>query len=119
MKLLQGGTLVEAVHFLQLHGVNKVSAAAVHPVLSGKAWIASERLTLKSWSSQIAFPYETNSRKYDKFKVLSVAPLLGEAIMRIHNGAHHQQAVSLRLEARCDSKRGLSQGLSRFRAVSL
>lgn len=85
-EIASGGTLVEAVHFLQLHGVNKVSAAAVHPVLSGKAMDRIREVDIEELVVTDSIPLRDKQQEYDKFKVLSVAPLLGEAIMRIHNG---------------------------------
>lgn len=85
-EIASGGTLVEAVHFLQQHGVNKVSAAAVHPVLSGKAMDRIREVEIEELVVTDSIPLGEKQQEYNKFKVLSVAPLLGEAIMRIHNG---------------------------------
>lgn len=85
-EIASGGTLVEAVHFLQQHGVNKVSAAAVHPVLSGKAMDRIREVEIEELVVTDSIPLREKQQEYNKFKVLSVAPLLGEAIMRIHNG---------------------------------
>lgn len=85
-EIASGGTLVEAVHFLQQQGVNKVSAAAVHPVLSGKAMDRIREVEIEELVVTDSIPLREKQHEYNKFKVLSVAPLLGEAIMRIHNG---------------------------------
>ena len=85
-EIASGGTLVEAVHFLKKHGVNSVSAAAVHPVLSGHAVQRLRNTELEELVVTNSIPLKEKQSQYDKFKVLSVAPMLGEAIMRIHNG---------------------------------
>ncbi len=74
-EIASGGTLVEAVHFLQLHGVNKVSAAAVHPVLSGKVMDRIREVDIEELVVTDSIPLRDKQQEYDKFKVLSVAPL--------------------------------------------
>jgi ribose-phosphate pyrophosphokinase len=85
-EIASGGTLVEAVHFLKKNGVRSVSAAAVHPVLSGHAVERLRKTELNELVVTNSIPLKEKKSQYDKFKVLSVAPLLGDAIMRIHNG---------------------------------
>jgi ribose-phosphate pyrophosphokinase len=78
------GTLVQAVGALAREGARRILACGVHPVLSGPA---VERIG----SSPIEEVIVTNSIPVDDGKrggrvtVLSVAPLLGEAIRRIHD----------------------------------
>lgn len=77
------GTIQLAADALIEKGAKAVYACATHPVLSGPA---IERLQ----NSQIKELVVTNSielpeaKKIDKITQLSVAPLIGEAIMRIH-----------------------------------
>lgn len=85
-EIASGGTLVEAVHFLKKHGVKRVSAAAVHPVLSGHAVERLRNTELEELVVTNSIPLGEKQSQYEKFKVLSVAPLLGDAIIRIHNG---------------------------------
>lgn len=81
------GTLVKTVDALLEQGAAKVYAAASHPVLSGEAVqrIASSRLEQVIVTDSIPLRPEaqglTNS---GKIKVLSVAGLLGAAILNIH-----------------------------------
>ncbi|PID55899.1 ribose-phosphate pyrophosphokinase [candidate division KSB3 bacterium] len=84
-EVASGGTLVEAIHFLKKHGVNNISAAAVHPVLSGHAIERLRQTELEELVVTDSIPLQAKRSQYDKFHVLSVAPLLGDAIMRIHN----------------------------------
>jgi ribose-phosphate pyrophosphokinase len=85
-EIASGGTLVEAVHFLKEKGVKSVTAAAVHPVLSGRAVERIRETELEELVVTNSIPLRDKQKQYDKFKVLSVAPLLGDAIIRIHNG---------------------------------
>ena len=78
-----GGSLVEAVKALQEAGAVSVYAAITHPILSGPA---KERLAaspLKELVVTDTIPIDAG-RRLPKIRVLSVAPLLGEAIRRIH-----------------------------------
>ena len=76
------GTMVAAANMLINRGAKRVLACATHGVLSGPA---VERLT----NSPIEQVIITNTipvgdKMFNKLKVVSVAPLLGEAIKRIH-----------------------------------
>jgi ribose-phosphate pyrophosphokinase len=78
------GTLTQAVDTLLSHGAKKVSACATHPVLSGPA---VERITVSGLIELVVtdtIPLSPQARKCRKIKQLSVAPLLAEAIKRIH-----------------------------------
>lgn len=85
-EVASGGTLVEAIHFLREHDVRSITAAAVHPVFSGQAIARIRETDIEELVVTDTIPLGEKQEKYDKFKVLSVAPLLGEAIMKIHNG---------------------------------
>jgi len=77
------GTIVQAVSALKAEGARRILASCTHPVLSGQA---IERLE----KSEIAEVVVTNTipvredQQSKKITVLSVAPLLAEAIHRIH-----------------------------------
>ncbi len=76
------GTMVAAVNMLINRGAKRVIACVTHGVLSGPA---VERLT----NSQIEQVIATNTiplgeKMFSKLKLVSVAPLLGEAIKRIN-----------------------------------
>lgn len=77
------GSLVEAVDALKSKGVKDVYATITHAVLSGPAIERLKKSALKKLyvTNTISLPPE---KKIDKIEVLSVAPLLGEAIKRIH-----------------------------------
>ena len=79
------GSLVTAVSALKDHGVTKVYSCATHPVFSGNA---HERILSSAMEELVVtdtIPVPEADRN-GKITVLSVAPLLGEAIRRIHEG---------------------------------
>lgn len=78
-----GGTILEGAQALLERGAEAVYAAATHPVFSGPAYerLAHPALTRIVVTNTI--PVD-RSRLGDKLDVLSVAPLFGEAIIRIH-----------------------------------
>lgn len=80
-----GGTIVQAAEALLKEGAKEVYACCTHPVLSGTAAEKIARSLLKELvvTNTIPLPPE---KQFPKIKVLSVAPLFGEAIRRIHEG---------------------------------
>ncbi len=77
------GTLVQAVEAVKREGARRVLACGVHPVLSGPAIsrIAAPLLEELVITNSIPLP---PAKQLPKIQVLSVAPLLAEAIRRIH-----------------------------------
>ena len=80
-----GGTVANAAQALLDHGVKEVYCFASHPVLSRNApdTMAKSAFTEIVVTDTIPIGQE---KRNGKFTVLSVAPLLGEAIYRIHYG---------------------------------
>jgi len=78
-----GGSLLEAAAALKKAGVKKIYAAVVHGVLSGDAIKNVENSLLEGLIITNTIPLP-NHKKHPKIEVLSVAPLLAEAIKRIH-----------------------------------
>ncbi len=78
------GSLVEAVAALKKAGALEVYASITHPVLCGEAIERLKNSQIKELvvTDTIPIPKE---KMIPRIKVLSVASLLGEAIMRIHN----------------------------------
>ncbi|MBK8870080.1 MAG: ribose-phosphate pyrophosphokinase [Elusimicrobia bacterium] len=77
-----GGTLVKAAQALSDGGATRVLAAAAHGVLAGPA---IERLNASPVEELvITNSIPLNHKDARKIRVLSVAPLLAEAIQRIH-----------------------------------
>ncbi len=79
-----GGTLVKVAHKIRENGATKVYAACVHGVLSGAASDLVERSSLEEMVLTDSIPIR--HLEGGKIKVLSIAPLMGEAIARNHQG---------------------------------
>lgn len=84
------GTITLAANALVENGAKEVYACCTHPVLSGPAIERIQNSKIKELvvTNSIALPEE---KRIDKLVELSVAPLIGEAIIRVHE----QQSVSL------------------------
>ncbi len=80
-----GATLIKASELLMQHGAKAVHACVTHPVLSRDAVSSLRGSLLQSLAVTDTIPLNSEAQTLDKIKVLSVAPLLGEAIRRIHN----------------------------------
>jgi len=81
------GTLVQAEEALRRQGARRTYAAAVHGVFSGPALERIEASGLQSLLVSNTIPVEAAMARCPRIRALSVAPLLGEAIQRIHDGA--------------------------------
>ena len=78
------GTLMEATDALLGAGASEVHACCSHPVLSGPALERISNSPIKSVGTTDSIPLGNGLSQNPKIKVLSIAPLLGEAILRIH-----------------------------------
>ncbi|CAD7778407.1 Ribose-phosphate pyrophosphokinase [Candidatus Methanoperedenaceae archaeon GB50] len=78
------GPLTEAAHVLMEHGANNVYACCTHAVLSGPAIDRLINSPIKKLVVTDTIPLKKRAKDCGKIEVLSVAPLLGEAIKRIH-----------------------------------
>jgi len=79
------GTLVESARALEREGARAVSAVITHAVLSGPAIKRVEESPLMELVVTDTIPLRGDANNCDKLHVISVAPLLGEAIRRINN----------------------------------
>src|SRR6187401_3311619 len=79
------GTLVEITRALEREGVTEIYACATHGVLSDPAIdrIAASNLREVVLTDSVPLP---ERKRLAKITTLSVAPLIGEAIRRIHRG---------------------------------
>jgi ribose-phosphate pyrophosphokinase len=84
------GTLVNAATALMKQGAKSVAACATHPVLSGPALERIRESALTEVVVTNSIPLTEEAKASGKFKVVSVARLLAEAIRRIH----HSDSVS-------------------------
>ncbi|MGO9621340.1 MAG: ribose-phosphate diphosphokinase [Desulfobaccales bacterium] len=80
-----GGTLAMAAELLIRHGVRTVHACVTHPVMSRHAVSNIRGSLVQSVAVTDTIPLSPEAAALEKIRVLSVAPLLGEAIKRIHN----------------------------------
>jgi ribose-phosphate pyrophosphokinase len=79
------GSLVGVVSALQKQGVKEVFACCTHPIFSGPAIQRIASCPVKEVVVTDTVPV-ADDKKLDKITVLPIAPLLGEAIHRIHTG---------------------------------
>ena len=80
-----GSTLVEGIELLRRRCATAVYAGATHPILSGAAVSRIDKSSLEELVITDTVPLPPEKR-IDKITVLSLAPLIGEAIGRIHTG---------------------------------
>ncbi len=76
------GTIVQAASALVAEGAKDVIACCSHPVLSGPAIERMENSVLSEVIVTNSIPL--GNKKCEKIKVLSIAPLLAEAISRVY-----------------------------------
>jgi ribose-phosphate pyrophosphokinase len=81
------GTLTKTVEALKKNGAKRILAAGVHGVLSGPALDRINDSPLESVLITNTTPLEDKIARSPKLRPLSVAPLLGEAIRRIHENS--------------------------------
>jgi ribose-phosphate pyrophosphokinase len=79
-----GGTIAQGAKACMEYGARRVWAACTHAVLSGPALDRLNACELEEIVVTNTIPLNGKDRICPKLKVLSVAPLLGEAIKRIH-----------------------------------
>ena len=79
------GTITEAALILKKYGAKEIYVLATHPVLSGPAMQRLEESQIKEIlvTNTIELPKEKSIKK---IKIISIAPLLSEAITRSHEG---------------------------------
>ena len=78
------GTIVKGAQACMDHGAREVWAACTHAVLTGPALDLIQRSCLKQVIVTNSIPLRGKEQSCPKLHQLSVAPLLGEAIRRIH-----------------------------------
>ncbi|MGB2695418.1 MAG: ribose-phosphate pyrophosphokinase [Dehalococcoidia bacterium] len=85
-EILSGGTMVEGAALLRARGATAVFAGVTHGILSGQAprIIGESSIQELVVTDTIPLPPE---KQFPQLRTLSIAPLLGEAISRIHTGS--------------------------------
>ena len=79
------GTLAQAVGAVQREGARRILACGIHPVLSGPAIERIKASPMEEVVVTNSIPLSADKRTAARITVLTVAPLLGEAIRRIHD----------------------------------
>jgi ribose-phosphate pyrophosphokinase len=79
------GTLIQAVGAIQREGARRILACGVHAVLSGPAIERIKASPIEEVIVTNSVPLTQDKRTAARITVLTVAPLLGEAIRRIHD----------------------------------
>ena len=80
-----GGTVIATAHALKEHGAKDIYCAVTHPVLSGEASniLAQSDVIETVVTDTLPVP---DAKRSSNLTVLSIAPMLGDAIHRIHGG---------------------------------
>jgi ribose-phosphate pyrophosphokinase len=81
------GTLTQAAAALREFGAKSVSAVATHAVLSGPAVERINNSVLERVMVSNTIPLSAEGQKSNRMEVVSVAPLIGEAIHRVHGSS--------------------------------
>ena len=81
------GTLTKTVDALVEKGARRVLAAGIHGILSGPAIDRIQKSPLELVLLTNTTPVDENLHRCSKLRALTVAPLLGEAIRRIHENS--------------------------------
>jgi ribose-phosphate pyrophosphokinase len=79
------GSLIKVVSALRQRGVKEIYACCTHPIFSGEAIKNIASSPVKEVVVTDTVPVN-GKKKLDRITVLPIAPLLGEAIRRIHTG---------------------------------
>ena len=85
-EILTGGTVASAVKLLRSRGARSVRVACVHPVMAAKAFEVLDTADIDEVVYTDTLPLVRGSFKNVPATVLSVAPLIGDAMHRIHTG---------------------------------
>lgn len=80
------GTLAEAARALADRGARSIHAFCTHPVLSGPAVDRIEASPIQTLVATDTIPLSKAALESDKIHILSIADLVGEAIIRSHRG---------------------------------
>jgi ribose-phosphate pyrophosphokinase len=81
------GTLAKTVSALKEKGAGRILAAGIHAVLSDPAIARIEESPLEAVLITDTTPLDEKLARCEKLRPFSVAPLLGEAIRRIHENS--------------------------------
>ncbi len=82
------GSMVQAVQLVKREGARRVFMVFVHPIFSGPAAERLSSIPVEEIITTDTVPVSAEKRALigDKLKILSIAPLLGEVMLRAHEG---------------------------------
>ncbi|OQY36387.1 MAG: ribose-phosphate pyrophosphokinase [Anaerolineaceae bacterium 4572_5.2] len=83
-----GGSIIEAFNLAKENGAHDVYLAFVHPIFSSNAAERLAALPIKQviTTDTVPISLEDQARFGDRLKIISIAPMLGEVILRAHEG---------------------------------
>jgi len=84
-EVLTAGTLVEGVELVKRSGARKVYTVCTHAILAGPAIERLRDAPIEEFICTDTVPIPSEKR-LPNFKIISVAPMLAETIMRTHEG---------------------------------
>ncbi|MDW8055060.1 MAG: ribose-phosphate diphosphokinase, partial [Anaerolineae bacterium] len=80
-----GRSLVSAAELLERHGAREIYAAVTHPVLGGDGAERLRASNIRELVTTDTLPVPAE-KAWPGLRILTVAPMLAEAIQRIHSG---------------------------------
>lgn len=83
-----GGSIAEAINLAREKGARNIYLAFIHPVFSSDAAkkLAELDITEIITTDTVPIPLEDQALFGDRLKICSIAPMLGEVILRAHEG---------------------------------
>lgn len=83
-----GGSVAQAIQLARKNGARDIYLAFVHPIFSADAAKRIAELDVKEviTTDTVPIPEKTKALFGERLKILSIAPMLGEVILRAHEG---------------------------------
>ncbi len=85
-EILTGGTVASALELLRRHRARSIYVGCVHPLFAGPAFQRLDTAEISEIIFTDTLPVADDAFTQAPTKVLSIAPLFGDAIHRIHTG---------------------------------
>jgi ribose-phosphate pyrophosphokinase len=98
--ITSGGTIAKAAHLLKQRGARDIYVAATHAVLCENAIERLCEAPIRLITVTDTIPLSPQARRFRRLKQLSLAPLLGKAINRIHRHKSVSQLFPRKQKAR-------------------
>ncbi len=91
-----GGTIISAANYIKQKGAKSVRAAVTHGLFTGSALEKINKSSIEEFITTDTIALRDDVVKHPKIMVVSVAPLLAEAIKRIESGESLSNALFLK-----------------------